>query len=961
MRRWTGRSRWAALAAIAAVLALPALAEKVTHEQLLGNLTNLDRLTLLEPGAKAGQYSSYSRNEEVQWATNADAGNFLRIDPSGEGVMMDQDGPGCIVRIWSANPEGTLRIYLDGATEPTIEADFNDFFLGKVEPFVQPLVWKRAPEPMSAADCYMPIPFAKHVKVTCDPPNARFYQVGYIRYPDDWAVDSFQLPLTPGQLAARDAAAAAWANCGTDPKRQLDGQTTARTEVTLEPGATVSLADLEGPGVIRALRVRADSKQREYWRKLVLRGVWDGAREPQLLSPLGPFLGFSGTAVDYSSLVSGYREGQGWFYYPMPFRRTAELTLTSWLEEPATIDFEVEWAPQPTLPPETLTFNARWRHEVDSTSLDYPLIETAGRGQLVGVTLQVDHPIDGWWGEGDEKIWVDDDAFPKWIGTGSEDYFGDAWGIRHLPGPSWGCSGDPEIHGRLRTEPYRWHFADPIPFTKRLRMTIENYGAWPQLTFDEFEYSSVAYWYQAELTPPWHDLVGATYTGGATYLQKPATYHYRPDVFPRKLTGDDVRTTGLDVPFAREAEDLLAGAVRAGKARIITDARLPFELSRERAIDFGAVTAGARLAEFRLGGLAPGVYFPTLLTAALPDACELTLQWEGRGLPVAGHPAEGRWDLEGIAVDATPGGAALIAVTAGQAVLDAIQVLPAPRREGVLEAEELIAVGFDRRGPKPGPGLPTRGLSAGRALEFPATGEGQSFLLTVPRKSEAAYILGVQPVLGPDCGKIQAFVAGEAIGPAFDLYQAAPGLGPTFLPLGPLPVGAEGVEIRVVGRNAAASGYAARLDCVRFEPMILHPESTEGVTAQVVGLAGCAYSIQDLGPNWIGGHHLWVNPSGRDAWIDIALDIPAEADYVLGARYTTSWDYAIGQATLDGQPLGGRLDFYTKGVAQTPPVSYGAVHLTAGRHVFRLQAVDKSAQSAGYLMGVDYIRVEKAR
>ena len=85
-------------------------------------------------------------------------------------------------------------------------------------------------------------------------------------------------------------------------------------------------------------------------------------------------------------------------------------------------------------------FYARWRHEPDSLTFDYPFLETAGRGHFVGVAMPIDHPLGGWWGEGDEKVWVDDDGFPPYIGTGSEDYFGDAWGIRYLSGPSFGAS-----------------------------------------------------------------------------------------------------------------------------------------------------------------------------------------------------------------------------------------------------------------------------------------------------------------------------------------------------------------------------------------------------------------------------------------------------------------------------------------------------------------------------------------
>ena len=255
---------------------------------------------------------------------------------------------------------------------------------------------------------------------------------------------------------------------------------------------------LREAGVIRAMRARVQSKQRYAWRKLVLQGEWDGAAWPQILTPLGPFFGFDWETAEYGSVPAGCRNGQAYQYFPMPFRKSARLSLKNYLEAPATVEFEIEWAPLAQLPEDSTYFYARWRHEPDSMTFDYPFLETAGRGHFVGVSMPIDHPLAGWWGEGDEKVWVDDDDFPPYIGTGSEDYFGDAWGIRYLSGPSFGAS---SMKGH-RTCNYRWHFMDFIPFTKRMRMTIENYGPNGQGPRGQYDYSSTAFWYQAELTPP---------------------------------------------------------------------------------------------------------------------------------------------------------------------------------------------------------------------------------------------------------------------------------------------------------------------------------------------------------------------------------------------------------------------------------------------------------------------------
>ncbi len=50
-------------------------------------------------------------------------------------VLAEMDGPGCVVRIWSANPKdaGNVRIYLDGSARPVIEASLQKLLGGQVE------------------------------------------------------------------------------------------------------------------------------------------------------------------------------------------------------------------------------------------------------------------------------------------------------------------------------------------------------------------------------------------------------------------------------------------------------------------------------------------------------------------------------------------------------------------------------------------------------------------------------------------------------------------------------------------------------------------------------------------------------------------------------------------------------------------------------------------------------------
>lgn len=927
-------------------------AKPVTYVAILRHLTDLDRLTTLQAGCKGGLFSSWDRGSRTQWGANGDVGQYLRVEPNGEAVMMELDGPGVVYRIWSANPMGKLRLYLDGALKPSYEWNFPDLFDGKLAPFVSPLVYRRD-RAQSASDCYLPIPFAKHIKITADKAHGEYYHFNYVTFPKDQPVASFRLPLTGEEQAALTAVADAWSNPGRDPKPQWPGQKTITGNITLAPGQTAELCSLHETGVLRAVRVRVKSDQRYAWRKLVLHGVWDGSPWPQILTPLGPFFGFDWDTAEYGSVPTGCRNGQAYQYFPMPFRQSANLAIQSFLEQPATVEFEIEWAPRARLPANSVYFYARWRHEPDLVRFDYPFLETAGRGHFVGVAVPIDHPLDGWWGEGDEMVWVDDDDFPPYIGTGSEDYFGDAWGIRYLSGPSYGASA---MKGH-RTCNYRWHFTDIIPFTKRMRMTMENYGPNGVGPRGQYDYSSTAFWYQAEPTPPFAALRGVKFTGGSDPAGPPTVIEYNPNVFP-ELTAENLRTYSLGLTFAQQAEGLLADEVKTGKAKVVSDALRPYEFDREQAVAFGKVVAGQKLATFKVKADADGVYYPRIHTAPETGVAELSLETGGKTLPLVAKPSSRELQLQGLFLTQGEHTMELVATTAGEALFDCLQLQPAPRFAEAIEAEELRIVRATGGGAVPQPSEPAEGVSAGRVLEFRANKAGEGFVFNLGQRPALPYVLGVRPVLAPNAAIIQAFVAGQPIGPQFDLYAAQRQLGPSILPLGPVPSDAAGVELRIVGRNAQSQGWEAAVDYLRWEPSVLGLGTADGIWAQVSGKHDCDYRGQDLGTSYSGGHQLWVQPCNLNAWIEIALEIPQAGNYEIVVKFTKSWDYARIQTFLDGTPLGPEVDTYAPTVVPGDPVTLGKLDLSAGRHLLRFEAIGHHPESKGYLMGIDHVIVK---
>jgi hypothetical protein len=291
--------------------------------------------------------------------------------------------------------------------------------------------------------------------------------------------------------------------------------------VTLAPGETAVLGEGEGPGQVTHLWCTLLAPDPWWGRTLVLRAWWDGEPSPSVEVPLGDFFGAgNGLVAPYSSalLECAPRDGlslHSWF--PMPFAEGFRVTVTN--EGPLPVlalycylDHELWEAADPDLG----RFHAAWHrqrrtlpdgqdgtyaHAVNLTGADnYVLLDTEGEGQLVGTSLFVHSDLGGWYGEGDDMVFVDGDVWPPTLhGTGTEDCFGTAWSPSEAFARPW--FGQP-VADRADwagfSSLYRWYVADPVPFSASLRATLEHGHANDRGD----DWSSVAYWYQLGRTRP---------------------------------------------------------------------------------------------------------------------------------------------------------------------------------------------------------------------------------------------------------------------------------------------------------------------------------------------------------------------------------------------------------------------------------------------------------------------------
>jgi hypothetical protein len=273
-------------------------------------------------------------------------------------------------------------------------------------------------------------------------------------------------------------------------------------------GREVTLAEIKGPGAITHIWMT----HRGGGRDLILRMYWDGSAHPSVEAPAGDFFGVAMglDAVVNSIPIQVSSEGRSrncWWY--MPFNKQARVTVGATRSEENLrletvplyfyIDYRVYGRPVKDIH----YFHSRFR-EIDPAPRGQSLLlaETEGEGHFVGLVMGHRARMPGWFGEGDDIITVDGQV--SFLGTGTEDYFCDAWGFRVFSDLYHGV---PALEGREegnRLSAYRFHILDPIPFRKSFRFELEHWpwmSPWPNTGRDYF--SGQSFWYQKNVHKPW--------------------------------------------------------------------------------------------------------------------------------------------------------------------------------------------------------------------------------------------------------------------------------------------------------------------------------------------------------------------------------------------------------------------------------------------------------------------------
>jgi hypothetical protein len=553
--------------------------EGITQADLLHRLIDVQRLTTPPPAGERTALSSSSRDAQPP-----------PKDENGWDILLAVRGPGAVTRLWFAKPEGDIRFVLDGQT--VIDTPLEALLSGHVAPLAEPLVFR-------GANCYFPIAFNQSCQIVRRSSTAA-YEINTVHFARGTEVERFRPELDEPAQAALAEVQRTLKEGLTD--RQLFGsQRTRPVAVEQELGPEDVLSEtVEKAGTVRALYValtdRNNPPEAYALHRCILRVFVDGAPTPSVEAPLCDFFGSGFDLLPMNGLVLGTdatlsiplperRVGEDRFMYcrlPMPFRDGLRVEIQNLNEAKKKIGLFLHLRVDPRPPaPDALRFYARFRKEDPCRVPEYAILETSGRGRVVGCVLNVDCPRAAWWGAGGDKLWIDGEKAPTYVGVDAAACFGQVSRFELDAGPLCGVTRTGP-YGKSST--YRWLLTDCADFQKALRFTIGNTQAHGE---KDTYYSSVAYWYGeagakhffkplkvADVTPPGLRIPGAIEIEDNTRGKDWGTFVKQKYADGAELSGKEAANITTDEPVEINVP---SSAARTVELKLRVNPRRPFE------------------------------------------------------------------------------------------------------------------------------------------------------------------------------------------------------------------------------------------------------------------------------------------------------------------------------------------------------------------------------------------------
>lgn len=456
---------------------------------------------------------------------------------------MEDTGAGAVTRWWMTGISGAtlnnnLRIYIDGAATPTVTQTANTLFGGNNNGFGGSLNYST---PALGGNLYAPITYNQSIKITWDgasphgagtldgsPPtpthnltDATWYNIDYRKYDSAATVTSFQTSDT-----------ATYATQLSGANTSLAGANVTGSVTQQYQSGTQTLADrqaitrnLAGTGAIRRLKINVSgADQIAALNNTYVELTFDGQQTARV--PVNQFFGNGDSQSSgnlYNEYTDAYRSvasnGDMTAVWVMPFQTAAEVRIVNESGQSVDVAFEVDsgnWSWDSN----SMHFHANYRAETQigtnaatnsyssEGDADFRFIDIRGRGVFVGDTLALRNRSDTggnqWWGEGDEKIYVDylepngdgSAATPDHVGTGTEDYYGYSFGSSTTFDSAFvsqpngsangGGTGGLTVNSRVRG-------LDAIPFEQSFKFDME---IWKWVA-GEVDFGATTFWYGA--------------------------------------------------------------------------------------------------------------------------------------------------------------------------------------------------------------------------------------------------------------------------------------------------------------------------------------------------------------------------------------------------------------------------------------------------------------------------------
>lgn len=505
---------------------------KITMKSLLSEMVDRERLAQFpDPEYTCKQFSSYNRSStkpgDYTWFANADNNCFIRTEQNNgrrEFVLFDAEGPGAVVRFWTTfnryDRKGIFRFYFDNETKPGIEGEPMDLISGGklVGPPLSFSVSEETDYNRRGHNLYLPIPYFHHLKITYETngiSKARdevndtnekgemfYYQIDYRTYKPGTELETFKLSdlaknsqivkETLDKLEKRDRGINnLQLKTQTFSAKLLSGQ---QKQITFEGSSQA----------IRKIQIKINAGNLEQaLRSTVISASFDG--QQTIWDPVGDFFGAGYKIIPTSTWYQEVKsDGTIEVFWVMPFKSKCVLTFTNYGEQDVEIvDGKIvtskwKWDDR------SMYFGSSWYQNThintglvkekdgkgDMFDIKYTTLN--GQGVYVGDGVTLFNCSPAWWGEGDEKIFVDNEKFPSHFGTGTEDYYGYAWcRPEKFTHP---FIAQPDGSGNLGigyTADMRYRSLDAIPFKDHLQFDMELWH-WANTIMN---HAPVTYWY----------------------------------------------------------------------------------------------------------------------------------------------------------------------------------------------------------------------------------------------------------------------------------------------------------------------------------------------------------------------------------------------------------------------------------------------------------------------------------